>query len=266
MPTRLPVVQVDAFTAEPFHGNPAAVCLLPEEMSPAWMQAVAAEMNLSETAFVLRRSDGFSIRWFTPATEVPLCGHATLASAHVLWEERVVAPDETIRFQCQSGPLSARKESDWICLDFPALPVAEQVPPPGLADALGCPPVGVHRDRADTYLVELDSAERVRNLHPDTQLLHKLGLGSCIITARSNAPTCDFVSRFFAPRFGIDEDPVTGSAHCNLAPFWAQRLGRAELVGHQVSKRGGVVRVRVRGDRVELLGQAITVLRGDLLT
>ena len=189
MSTRVPIVQVDAFTAEPFRGNPAAVCVLRAEADPAWMQAVAAEMNLSETAFVQRQGSGFGIRWFTPTTEVPLCGHATLSSAHVLWEDGLVAPDEPIRFQSQSGPLGAHRESDWICLDFPARPVAEQAPPPGLADALGCPPVSVHYDQKETYLIELDTAERVRDLRPDIQRLHKLGFGSFIVTARGGPAT-----------------------------------------------------------------------------
>ncbi|MEW6249058.1 MAG: PhzF family phenazine biosynthesis protein [Planctomycetota bacterium] len=264
MPKHIPILQIDAFTAEPFRGNPAGVCLLSDEADPAWMQAVAAEMNLSETAFLVRQGAEFQIRWFTPATEVPLCGHATLASAHALWEEGIVAPDLSITFRSQSGPLAARREADWICLDFPLLRVAPVAAPAGLAEALGCAPLSLHRDATYMHVVELESAAAVRDLRPDIRRLHALGLGSCIVTARGDAPGCDFVSRFFAPMFGIDEDPVTGSAHCALAPFWAERLGRSELTGQQVSKRGGVVRVRVRGERVELLGQAVTVIRGEL--
>ena len=263
---RLPILQVDSFTAEPFHGNPAAVCLLREEATAEWMQAVAAEMNLSETAFVLRRASGdFSIRWFTPTVEVPLCGHATLASAHVLWENRLVLPDQPIRFQGQAGLLAAAREADWVCLDFPALPVEECAAAGGLAEALGCKPVSVHRNRLGVCLAELDSETRVRELQPALDRLADEEFDACIVTARSEAGSCDFVSRFFGPAIGIDEDPVTGAAHCSLGPYWARRLGKTELVGHQVSKRGGVVKVRVRGDRVDLLGQAVTVMRGEML-
>ena len=266
MSTTFPIIQVDAFTAEPFHGNPAAVCLLREDADEGWMQAVAAEMNLSETAFVRRREDGaFAIRWFTPTVEVPLCGHATLASAHVLFERELVSPDEPIRFHSQSGELVARREDGWICLNFPALPVEQATAPAGLVDALGCCPEGFYRNRLGKYLAELDCAKTVRELEPSFAKLVAVGCGACIVTARGESGSCDFVSRFFAPSLGINEDPVTGAAHCSLTPYWAKRLGKNELIGHQVSKRGGIVRVRALGDRVDLLGQAVTVLRGDLL-
>jgi PhzF family phenazine biosynthesis protein len=262
----VPIVQVDAFTAEPFRGNPAAVCLLREEAPPEWMQAVAAEMNLSETAFVLPRTAGdFSIRWFTPTVEVPLCGHATLASAHVIWEERLVEHEQSITLRAQSGVLTAGCEDNWICLDFPALPVEPTPAPPGLAAALGCEPLSVHRNRFGNHLVELRSEQAVRTLQPDAARLLGAGIEACIVTARSESRACDFVSRFFAPGMGIDEDPVTGAAHCSLGPYWAERFGKTELVGHQVSKRGGAVKVRVQGDRVDLLGQAVTVMRGEIL-
>lgn len=267
MTTRTPIIQVDAFTAEPFRGNPAAVCLLREEASAAWMQAVAAEMNLSETAFVQHRAGSdFSIRWFTPTVEVPLCGHATLASAHVLWEEKLVLRQERITFHARSGLLAAHRESDWICLNFPGLPVEESAAPVGLSEALGSRPVGVYRSELPAYVVELDSEKTVRELQPDLAGLGQEGGGVCIVTARSGSGACEFVSRFFGPAIGIDEDPVTGAAHCSLGPYWAERLGKTELTGHQVSKRGGVVRVRVRGDRVDILGQALTVIRGELLS
>lgn len=266
MSTTIPIIQVDAFTAEPFRGNPAAVCLLRKEAPVSWMQAVAAEMNLSETAFLLRRGDGdYSLRWFTPTTEVPLCGHATLSSAHVLWEEQHVWQDDPITFHAQQGILKAGREADWICLDFPALPVEEAATPPGLAEALRAEPASVHRNPHGVYLADLESEDSVRTLQPDLARLRTVGGGTCIVTARSDSGSCDFVSRFFAPGLGIDEDPVTGAAHCSLAPYWAGLLGKTELVGHQVSKRGGVVKVRVRGDRVKLLGQAITVFRAELL-
>ena len=266
MATKIPIVQVDSFTSEPFRGNPAGVCLLREEATEAWMQAVATEMNLAETAFVLGRAGGaFSIRWFTPTVEVPLCGHATLASAHVLWEENRVSPEQPITFHAQSGLLSASRAGDWICLDFPALPVEECPVPAGLPEVFHCQPIGVHRNQHGAYLAELDSEKTVRQLQPDLAQLRDKEFNVCIVTARSDTKPYDFVSRFFAPGLGIDEDPVTGAAHCSLGPYWAERLGTAELVGHQVSKRGGVVRVRARGDRVDLLGQAITVIRGEIL-
>ncbi len=280
MSATLPLFQVDAFTNEVFRGNPAAVCLLHAQMSDTWMQALGAEMNLSETAFILPRPGGeFSLRWFTPAVEVPLCGHATLASAHVLFEQASAngggdrrSKAAPLVFHTLSGKLTARPEGDWICLDFPAQPSAPCAPQPGLADALGAQIVSAHRSKMG-WLVELASAEVVRALAPDFGRLLSGKLGEIIVTAAGTGSgegsagpgdACDFVSRFFAPALGINEDPVTGSAHCVLAPFWAQRLGKNEMVGHQVSQRGGVVRVRVRGDRVELLGQAVTVFRGEL--
>ena len=266
MSTTTPIYQVDSFTAEPFHGNPAGVCPLREDADPSWMQAVAAEMNLSETAFVKRRANSdFSIRWFTPTVEVPLCGHATLASAHILWEQKLVPRERPITFHGQEGLLTAHREADWICLDFPALPVEESAAPVGLSDALHRRPVSIHRNRFGTYLVELDSEKAIRELRPDFGGLRDSACDACIATARSDSGSYDFVSRFFAPGMGIDEDPVTGAAHCSLGPYWAERLGKSELVGHQVSKRGGVVRVRVHRDRVDLLGQALTVMRGEML-
>jgi PhzF family phenazine biosynthesis protein len=266
MPVTVPIVHVDVFTAEPFRGNPAAVCLLREEASAEWMQAVAAEMNLSETAFVRRRGGGdFSLRWFTPTVEVPLCGHATLASAHAVWEATLVALDDPITFHTESGKLTARREADWIRVDFPALPVEPCAAPAGLAEALGCSFESVHRNQFGTYLALLDSEKAVRDVQPDFARLRATEVGACIVTARSGSRSYDFVSRFFAPGLGIDEDPVTGAAHCSLGPYWAERLAKTELVGHQISKRTGVVRVRTRGDRVDLLGQALTVMRGEML-
>lgn len=260
-----PIVQVDAFTARPFAGNPAAVCLLPAAAEAMWMQEVAREMNLSETAFLHRADDGFALRWFTPEVEVDLCGHATLASAHVLWEDGHLAPDEEARFHTRSGLLTCRREEDgWITMDFPAKPEREGEPPAGLERALGAAPVHVRWSHFD-LLVELGSEEDVRALRPDLGLLASVQARGVIVTARATTEGFDFVSRFFAPRVGVDEDPVTGSAHCVLAPFWSRRLGKAEMVGFQASRRGGVVRVRAAGDRVHLGGQAVTVLRGELL-
>ena len=259
----LRIVQVDAFTDTPFRGNPAAVCVLPDERDAAWMQAVALEMNLSETAFLLRRQDGFGLRWFTPAVEVDLCGHATLASAHVLWEDGHLPRETQARFHTRSGLLTADRRGEWIEMDFPAKREEPASAPPGLTQALGVAPKYVGRNQFD-YLVEVDSEETVRSLKPDHTALTKLPVRGVIVTGRAATHEFDFVSRFFAPGAGIPEDPVTGSAHCALGPFWAARLGKKELVAYQASARGGVIRVRVNGDRVILGGQAVTVLRGEL--
>ena len=256
--------QVDAFTQQPFAGNPAAVCLLAFPRDESWMQQVAREMNLAETAFLLRQSDGFQLRWFTPTVEVDLCGHATLASAHVLWDEEHLTPSELARFHTRSGVLTASRSGDLIWLDFPATPSRSEAAPDELRRALGAPPRYVGRTTFD-YLVELDSEAAVRALHPDLPQLALLGTRGVIVTARSEDPAFDFVSRFFAPGAGVDEDPVTGSAHCALGPFWGERLGKKELVGYQASSRGGVVWVRLDGQRAHLGGHAVTVLRGELL-
>jgi predicted PhzF superfamily epimerase YddE/YHI9 len=256
--------QVDAFTDRPFAGNPAAVCLLPSSADPAWMQQVAREMNLAETAFLVRRDDGFDLRWFTPSTEVDLCGHATLASAHVLWEEQQLRPNEIARFHTRSGVLTASKEPELIWLDFPATPSRPADPTPELERGLGARFQYLGRTAFD-YLVELDSETAVRQLEPNLVELARLPVRGVIVTARSDRPAYDFVSRFFAPGAGVPEDPVTGSAHCALGPFWGDRLGKTKLVGYQASPRGGVVVVRLDGERVLLGGQAVTVLRGELL-
>ena len=258
------VVQVDAFTGRPFAGNPAAVCILDAPGDEGWMQAVAGEMNLSETAFLHPLEDGWSLRWFTPEMEVALCGHATLASAHVLWEEGRIAPDAEARFHTKSGLLTTVRRGGWISMDFPAKPEDEAPAPEGLDRALGVRPLYVGRSEYD-LLVEVESEAAVRASSPDFALLRGVDARGVIVTARGADSGYDFVSRFFAPRVGIDEDPVTGSAHCVLAPFWARRLGRDELTGFQASRRGGVVKVRTAGDRVLLGGQAVTVLRGELV-
>lgn len=261
----VPIVQIDAFTHVPFAGNPAGVCVLDRPRPDAWLQAIAAEMNVAETAFLWARDDGFDLRWFTPTVEVPLCGHATLASAHHLSEEGIVPAGTTIRFHTKSGVLEAIPESGWIRLDFPSFTVRPTDAPAGLADMLGTKPVGVSVDDAGYLVVELASADAVRTLRPDITRLGRETTGHVIVTSRAAAPDVDFVSRFFAPASGIDEDPVTGSAHCRLAPYWGARLGKQEMVAHQVSARGGVMRVRTRGARVDLIGQAVTVLRGTLI-
>jgi PhzF family phenazine biosynthesis protein len=259
----LKFAQIDAFTDRPFAGNPAAVCLLREWREDRWLQSVAAEMNLSETAFLAPESDGFRLRWFTPALEVDLCGHATLASAHYLWEQGHLEPNEVARFHTRSGLLTAQRKGKWIELDFPALPTEPGAAPAELVDALGAMPSFTGKSRFD-YLLEFGTAETVRNLRPDFPRLGNLSVRGVIVTARGAAPY-DFVSRFFAPAAGINEDPVTGSAHCVLGPYWQSRLGKDAFLAFQASPRGGVIQVRVAGDRVFLSGQAVTVLRGELL-
>jgi PhzF family phenazine biosynthesis protein len=261
---KVPIFQVDAFTDKPFTGNPAAVCILPQPQETAWMQNVAREINLSETAFVLRQEDGFTLRWFTPIVEVDLCGHATLASAHILWETRLLDADEPARFQTRSGLLTAQRQGSWIEMDFPADLVGPADPPLELIVALGIQPKFVGRSRFD-YLIEVDSEETVRAVQPDFELLCAVPTRGVILTSQATSSQYDFVSRFFAPAVGISEDPVTGSAHCCLGPFWHNRLGKEKLVAYQASARGGVVHVHVRGNRVLLSGQAVTILQGELL-
>ena len=260
------IVQVDAFTDKPYAGNPAAVCILLEPGDEQWMRNVAREMNLSETAFLYPQDNGYNLRWFTPAVEVDLCGHATLASAHVLWEEGHLQPDQTARFYTRrSGMLTAERLSDWIELNFPARPEQRVEPPAELLRALGVEAKYVGKNIYD-YLVEVESEEALRNISPDWTLLERIpGIRGIIVTSRAASSEYDFVSRFFAPGSGVNEDPVTGSAHCCLGLFWAERLGKEEFLAYQASARGGVVRVRLDGDRVRLGGQAVTVLRGELL-
>ena len=260
----LRITQVDAFTDTPFAGNPAAVCLLPAPRDEGWMQSVAREMNLSETAFLVRAADGYDLRWFTPSVEVALCGHATLASAHVLWEDGHLPPAQQARFHTKSGLLTGNRAAEWIELDFPAKREEPASAPAGLAEALGVTPKYVGKNQFD-YLVEIDGEVAVRRLTPNHAALAALPVRGVIVTSRADSPGYDFVSRFFAPGSGVPEDPVTGSAHCALGPYWQSRLGKSDLVAYQASPRGGVVRVRVAGDRVKLGGKAVTVLKGELL-
>jgi PhzF family phenazine biosynthesis protein len=242
------------------------VCILAAPRKAHWMQNVAMEMNLSETAFLVRREDGsYDLRWFTPAVEVDLCGHATLASAHVLWEEGRLGKDDTARFHTKSGLLLARRRGERIELDFPAKREESIAPPDGLLDALGIPVARYVGKNKFDYLVEIESEAAVRGLKPDDRALSKLPVRGVMVTSRAEAGPYDFVSRFFAPGSGIAEDPVTGSAHCCLAPYWQECLGKAEMVAYQASARGGVVHVRVVGERVMLGGQAVTVMRGELV-
>jgi PhzF family phenazine biosynthesis protein len=262
MPVR--IVQVDAFTSRPFSGNPAAVCVLPAAPDETWMRNVALEMNLSETAFLHPENGGFRLRWLTPAIEVDLCGHATLASAHVLWEDGHLNTGAEARFHTRSGLLTCVRNGGWIEMNLPAKHAELASAPAQLSAAMGADLIWVGRNQFD-YLVEVADEATLRALKPNHHLLRELPVRGVIATARSRNPDYDFVSRFFAPGSGIDEDPVTGSAHSALAPFWGARLGKKEMTGFQASARGGIVRVRLEGDRVCMSGQAVTVLRGDLL-
>lgn len=266
----IPCWQVDAFTNRPFGGNPAAVCWLESEADAAWMQSVAAEMNLSETAFVRPLNGDFELRWFTPTVEVDLCGHATLATAHAMWSSGRVEPTRVLKFHTRSGLLTCTRTADapsgepFLELDFPATPPMSIATPPELAEALGVTPLEVGQTRFD-YLVRLESEAAVRQVRPDYTRLRAIPVRGVIVTAPSDDPAYDCASRFFAPAVGVDEDPVCGSAHCALAPYWGERLGKQDLMAHQVSAREGILRLRRRGERVLLGGQAVTVWRGELL-
>ncbi|MDN3351010.1 PhzF family phenazine biosynthesis protein [Actinomadura sp. DC4] len=258
---------VDAFTDRPFAGNPAAVCLLTGPAEPSWMQRVAMEMNLSETAFPRPVDDDpdadYELRWFTPAVEVALCGHATLGAAHVLYETGAVPEDRPIRFRTlRSGVLTVRRDGGRLAMDFPACPPDEADPPEGLAEALGTVPTWTGRNVQTDVLAVVEDAATVRSLAPDLSALAAIDARGVCVTAAGGGH--DFVSRFFAPRSGVPEDPVTGSAHCMLAPFWGERLGRSRMRAHQASARGGDVDIEVRGDRVILTGAAVTVIEGTL--
>jgi len=256
--------QVDAFTNRPCAGNPAAICWLEEEADPTWMQSVASEMNLSETAFVRRLTEGLELRWFTPTVEVDLCGHATLATAHALWSSDLVPQGMPLCFHTRSGVLTCTQNGDFIELDFPATPATAVTIPPTLTEALGVEPLWLGKSCFD-YLAVFDCEDAVRSLKPDFRKMEKIPVRGVIVTAPADDPRFDFVSRFFAPALGVDEDPVCGSAHCCLTPYWSERLRKSDLMAHQVSARGGVLRLRLNGDRVILGGQAVTVWRGELL-
>ncbi len=259
------IVTVDAFTNVPFAGNPAAVCVLPEWRPDEWLRHVAREMNLSDTAFLVRRDGEFDLRWLTPTAEVDLCGHATIASAHVLWEDGHLPVDAQARFHTRSGLLTADRRGEWIEVNFPVKEAVAAEPPSSLLPALGVTaPVAVTKNVFD-YLVEVECETELRALTPDHASLRRIPARGVIVTARSASPAFDFVSRFFAPGLGIEEDPVTGSAHTALGPYWGRKLGKTEMTAYQASARGGVVRLRLDGDRIALGGQAVTVIQGILL-
>jgi PhzF family phenazine biosynthesis protein len=259
------IFKVDAFADKLFSGNPAGVCILSEKRDEFWMQGVAREMNVSETAFLARKEDGHDLRWFTPTVEVDLCGHATLAAAHVLFKEGFLNRDEEVRFHTRSGLLTAAQKGEWIELNFPRQPPRPTAPPLGLLESLGVTPKFVGKN-GHNHIVEVESEAMVRNMKPDFGSLAKVAVSGVAVTARASTAGFDFVSRFFAPSFGIDEDPVTGSAHCTLGPYWEDRLHKNELVAYQASARGGIIHVRVGAERVFLGGKAVTVLEGALCT
>lgn len=260
----VPIYVVDAFTSTPFAGNPAGVCLLEEPADEQWMQRVAMEMCHAETAFLVPLADGsYNLRWFTPTIEVDLCGHATLASAHILWQLGKLKADQAAKFQTKSGELVAVKKGDQIRMDFPAEPAEAMDAPPTLRLAITKAPVWVGHNRMD-MLVQLEDAESVRTLGPSINAIAMLGGRGVIVTAVSDTPEFDFIYRFFAPAAGVPEDNATGSAQCALGPFWAERLGKKEMTSFQASKRGAVLGVEVKGDRVDICGQAFTMLEGKL--
>lgn len=258
------VTVVDAFAERPFEGNPAAVCVLEAPAPEGWMRGLAAEMNLSETAFVVPGDDAFGLRWLTPEVEVDLCGHATLASAHLLYESGRVGSGEEARFDTRSGRLTVRRTGEaTYTMDFPATP-PEEARVDGLSETFGVEPIWTGRTPFDVFAVLEDEAA-IRALAPDIGAVARLGGRGVILTARADGGSeVDVVSRFFAPEAGVPEDPVTGSAHCAIGPYWARQLGRDELSCYQASRRGGYVGVRVRGDRVELTGRAVTVYHAEL--
>lgn len=263
-----PIFQVDSFTKEPFHGNPAGVCLLTEAQSDTWMASVAREMNLSETAFLLPEGSAYRLRWFTPAAEVDLCGHATLASAHILWQTGKLQPDQVARFETRSGTLTAALHGDWIQMNFPVTAPTEVTTPAGLLETLfagSSPTIARYVGKSIfDYLVEIDAEDAVRNLKPDFVELNKFAARGVIVTSRASGKY-DFISRFFAPQVGINEDPVTGSSHSCLTPYWAKKLNKPDMMAYQASARGGELHVILSGDRVLIEGQAVTTIKGELL-
>jgi PhzF family phenazine biosynthesis protein len=258
------IYQVDSFAEKPFEGNPAGVCVLPGPADEKWMQNVAMEMNLAETAFLYAANGGYNLRWFTPEAEVDLCGHATLAAAHILFETGALPMDGEAVFFSKSGKLSARKEGETIRLDFPAEADEPTELPGALRNALrGAGIFYCGKNRMD-YIVEIVNDEQLKRLQPDMQELKTLGRRGVIVTCASSDPAYDFISRFFAPGVGIPEDPVTGSAHCCLGPYWQRKLGKSAFSAYQASKRGGKLQVEVKGDRVMIGGKAVTVFRIDI--
>ena len=258
------IYQVDSFTDKPFSGNPAGVCILQEPKSEEWMRLIAMEMNLSETAFLVKQEEGYSLRWFTPRVEVDLCGHATLASAHILWQKGYLQNNEPANFHTKSGLLTCVKKQDWIEMNFPSNPDEKIGVRPDFEKAFGVKIKYLGKSRFD-YIAELESEKDVRNTVPNFEMLIKLPARGIMITSISESKEYDFVSRFFAPNVGVTEDPVTGSAHTTLGPFWSRKLSKNELIAYQASERGGILKLNVKKDRIYIAGQAITVLECNLL-
>ncbi len=263
MTNRKTIYQVDAFTDTPFKGNPAGVMIVDKGCDSAWMQNIAMEMNLSETAFVIPAEGGFEIRFFTPTNEVPLCGHATLASAHIIYELGLVKPTDTINFKAQVGDLFIKKEADWIAMNFPRYSLTQLNIPEGFKESVGFNPMETYSSSYNWIIAIADSEADIIHANPNFENLKATGLGHLMITAKSTSPDADFV-RCFAPSLGINEDPVTGSAHCALTPLWSEKLGKLEMDSLQLSKRTGKLRVKMIDDRVEIQGNAITVFKAEL--
>jgi PhzF family phenazine biosynthesis protein len=258
------IYQVDAFTTEAFKGNPAGVCILEQQPTQEWMQNIAMEMNLSETAFILPQKDFFLIRFFTPEAEMKLCGHATLSASHILYETEVVKGDEEIKFSSKAGELIIKKQGDWIKMNFPVYPLEKMRSTPEFEKLTGIVAQGLYTAGFGWTLALLRNETEVRNMKPDFSAMKNSVFGDLIVTAPSDDPAFDFCVRCFAPAVGIDEDPVTGSAHCALVPFWAEKTGKKDFISHQVSKREGILKVSLKGDRVEISGQAKTIFKAEL--
>ena len=263
-PKHIEIVQIDAFTSEPFKGNPAAVCLMDAPGNDDWMKNVAREMNLSETAFLYPIEGGYHLRWLTPNSEVDLCGHGTLATAHFLFEDEHEPTDKSIKFKTRVGWVSASKEGDYIALDFPVNIPEEIDAPQDIHEALGAEAIYVGR-YPKAYLVELVNDSAVRELKPDLTALESLDQPKICVTAKDSTGKADFVARLFAPAIGIPEDPVNGNSHTALTPYWSAKLGKETLKSHFVSERGGEIKVKLDGNRVKISGQAVTVMRARLL-
>jgi len=264
MPKQKIIYQVDAFTSEPFKGNPAGVCILDYEPSVEWMQNIAMEMNLSETAFVFPGGEYRTIRFYTPEAEIHLCGHGTLSASHILYETGAAKSEEEIRFLSKAGELLIRKDGDWITMNFPSYPLEKMKIPPEFEKLTAAHAVEIYRSGHGWTLALLKDENEVRNMNPDFPGMKHSEFGDLIVTAPSSDAGFDFCVRCFAPALGIDEDPVTGSAHCALVPFWHGKTGKTEFTSHQVSKREGILRVSLKGERVEISGQAVTVFKAEM--
>jgi PhzF family phenazine biosynthesis protein len=258
------IYQVDAFTSQPFKGNPAGVCILDYDPPTAWMQNIAMEMNLSETAFVFPGKDCRMIRFYTPESEIPLCGHATLSASHILYETGKVKSKEKIRFSSKAGELVIRRQGDWITMNFPSYNPVQMTIPSDFEKLTGTSPQELYRTSHGWTLALLRDEDEVKNMSPHFSIMKNSEFGDLIVTAPSSDKQYDFCVRCFAPALGIDEDPVTGSAHCALVPFWHGKTGRTDFVSHQVSKREGILKVSLKGERVEISGQAKTIFKAEL--